>query len=98
MTDATEDEFFDPNAALREIKPMWLKLARHLAQLSDGTDWIDDPKNTTVAMEWAAQAEACFWRATGDDPACGVQMWVTALREDAGINPAVLADLPGGRG
>ena len=76
-----EAEAFDAMDALPEIKAMWLRLARYLAALSEGSDWIDSPKEAAIAMAWAAQAEACFWRATGDCDAPSVEMWVAELRE-----------------
>lgn len=70
---------FDANEAIAASRAMWLKLGRYLAAVMDGLDWIDTPVQAARAMEFAAQAEACFWRATGEEDCASAAQWVPAL-------------------
>lgn len=58
---------FDASAAVVESRVIWLKLAHQFRDVAGSfDDFMDSPKDADLAMAWAARAEACMWRATGD--------------------------------
>lgn len=79
---------FDANAALDSIRAVWLRQARYFAACSGG-DWVDDLKAADEAMGWAARAEACFWRATGEFPGIDVDLFVPQLRPTDAPEPSI---------
>lgn len=76
---------YDANAALAEISGMWLLLGRHMARVVENSnDWMDDSKAADEVMAWAARAEACLWRATGDADAIDAHRFIPELDHRAG--------------
>lgn len=74
---------FDANAALTETRIMWLRLGRMFKDVAIGFhDFLESPANATEAMQWAARAEACFWRATGDEDAIDAPAFIPELRKE----------------
>lgn len=61
---------FDVVAASERVNRMWLALARKFeARINSEMD----KANYATALRVAKCAEACFWKATGEDPCFGVQ-------------------------
>lgn len=55
---------YDSIVAGERVSAMWLKLAEQLSEaVPDIVVGLSDPAK---AIRWAAAAEACFWKATGD--------------------------------
>ncbi len=77
-----EIEAFDATSALREVRINWLKLARTLSAAVEGSsDWAcEGPKEADEAIAFAARAEACLWRASGDCEAIDADKFVPQLR------------------
>lgn len=72
---------FDANAAILESRIMWLKLGRMFGETADGfRDFLESPKSADEAMAWAARAEACLWRATGDMNAIDADRFIPEMR------------------
>jgi len=78
---------YDANAALSEMRAMWLQLARKCSDVvANCGDWLADAKSVDEAMQWAARAEACMWRATGDADAIDAHHFIPQIR-DSGSGP-----------
>ena len=78
---------FDAGAANIETRIMWLKLARQFSAIAGGfNDFLDGPKDAASAMGWAARAEACMWRATGDTDTIDADRFIPEIRDSDG-NP-----------
>lgn len=79
---------FSTNDACLEVKGMWLVLAKRFASIVDNSnDWVHDPSSAAEAMAWALQAEACFWRATGDAEVADVSFAVKGIHSTASAAP-----------
>lgn len=74
---------FDANAAAIDSRIMWLKLARMFEGVAVGfSDFLESPRAADEAMAWAARAEACMWRATGDSDAIDADRFIAELRAE----------------
>ena len=88
-TDWNEEALaFDANAAVVESSVMWLKLAHQFRDIATGfNDFLDSPKDADTAMAWAARAEACMWRATGDMNSIDAERFIPELATPKEDNP-----------
>lgn len=59
-----DGEYFDSDKAASRISTMWLALGDQIAGAIP--DIIINDSTPTRALQWAACAEACFWKATGE--------------------------------
>lgn len=76
-----EIQGFDANFAAFESRIMWGKLAYMFREAAlSFTDFLESPKAADEAMAWAARAEACMWRATGDADAIDCDRFIPELR------------------
>ena len=78
---------YDSMAAVTECRAMWLRLGRRYKSVVESfDDFFDDAeKHGTEALRWAARAEACFWRATGETEPFDVERFIEPV---AGVEPA----------
>jgi hypothetical protein len=77
-----EVEAFDANRAINESRILWLRLGRMFGDVSIGfSDFLESPRSADEAMAWAARAEACMWRATGDASAIDADRFIPELRD-----------------
>lgn len=75
-------EDFDANAALAETKALWLNLGKAFRDyLCDPGAWVEGPEDADRAIQMAARAEACFWRASGEMSAIDVERFIPELAE-----------------
>lgn len=79
---------FDANEAILQAKINWLKLGRAFSAAVDSasSDWgCEGPQQADEAMAFAARAEACLFRATGDCEAVDADLFVSELarKEDS---------------
>ncbi|HMO76749.1 MAG TPA: hypothetical protein PKD99_12425 [Sphingopyxis sp.] len=73
-------EGFDANEALTENRVLWLKLGVMFRDVAANfSDFLESPSSADEAMAWAARAEACFWRATGDADAIDADRFLDPL-------------------
>jgi hypothetical protein len=71
---------YDANAALTEARSMWLRLGRAFkANVEAAEDYLLDEGEPSKVMAFAARAEACFWRATGDAEAIDAPAFIPEL-------------------
>lgn len=71
---------FDANSALIQSRIVWLKLAYQFRDVAGSFgDFLDRTNDADQAMAWAARAEACMWRATGDLNAIDVDAFLPDL-------------------
>lgn len=79
---------FDANAVVVESRTMWLKLAYQFRDVAVSFgDFMDSPKDADQAMAWAARAEACMWRATGDMNSIDADRFIPELATPKEDNP-----------
>lgn len=71
---------------LDDICTMWRELAVIARNLACTPDCIDTPKDLRVSMEFAAMAEACAWRSTGDCESIDAHRFLPVMRDSDG-NP-----------
>lgn|GEM_PF-6699738 len=69
---AEDVEAYDANKALIETRGMWLQLGRSMKAWAEGSsESMDGIHHADEAIRYAARAEVCLSRATGDDVALG---------------------------
>jgi hypothetical protein len=76
---ADEPAVFDCDAASDACRDMWLGLARCFKDTVAAPDWAVDPEHIKTLLLFAQAAEACFWRATGDETASDVHSVLAAI-------------------
>lgn len=78
-----ESAEYDANAALSETRAMWLRLGRAFkANVEAAEDYLLDDGEPSKVMAFAARAEACLWRATGDADTIDAPAFIPELRKE----------------
>lgn len=76
-----EIQGFDAKLANFESRIMWGKLAYMFRDVAlSFSDFLETPKAADEAMAWAARAESCMWRATGDADSIDCDRFIPELR------------------
>ena len=79
---SAQGEPYDPDDLPQEINDMWHMLGSAFRDYISATgDWVDGPESADMAMQMAARAEACFWRATGNMDAIDANLFIRKMRK-----------------